>query len=133
MRISDHPPEKYSFIARIIFWAQKRKYGQTLVPSKLWGRSPKLLYGLQAFYRAIDRKHSPIEPALRTLISLKISQINHCAFCSDIGIHFLQKQQIPMEKVEALSQENSPLFTAREKIALAYAAAITHQSSQVSE
>ena len=38
-----------------------------------------------------------------------------------------------MEKVEALSQENSPLFTAREKIALAYAAAITHQSSQVSE
>ena len=42
------------------------------------GRSPKVFAGLSVLYGAIDRKSSPIEPALRTLITVLVSRINWC-------------------------------------------------------
>jgi len=126
MRIGEKPQSEYPLLARLIMWAQKKKYGQVLLPAKLWGRSPKLLYGLQVFYRAIDRKGSPLEPSLRALINVKVSQINHCSFCVDIGQALLQKRGVSMEKLAALPQyEKSPIFTEREESALAYAEAMT--------
>ena len=134
MRISEKPQSEYPFLARLIMWAQKKKYGETLLPAKLWGRSPKLLYGLQAFYRAIDRKGSPLEPPLRALINVKVSQINHCSFCVDIGSALLQKRGVSMEKIMALPEyENAPIFSEREKVALAYAEAMTRPEKGVND
>jgi AhpD family alkylhydroperoxidase len=117
---------EYPFLARIIFWFQKRKYGEALLPSKLWARSPQLLYGLQVFYRALDRKSSPLEPSLRVLLNARVSQLNHCAFCVDISASILKKLGISEEKVAALAiYEKSQEFSARERMALAYAEAIT--------
>lgn len=132
MRIPEKKPNEYSFLARIIFWAQKRKYGQSLLPSKLWGRSSPLIFGLQVFYRTIDRKSSPLEPALRALLNVKVSQINHCAFCSDISQSLLLKHGITADKIEALKDfNNSNLFTEKEKAALDYAVAITYSDKTV--
>lgn len=61
----------YPWYVRIIFWLQRRKYGTELEPARLWGRTPKVFLALTALYRAIDRKTSPIEPALRSLISVR--------------------------------------------------------------
>lgn len=126
MRISVKPNSDYTFFAKVIFWAQKQKYGESLLPSKIWGRSPRLLYGLQAFYRAIDRKSSPLEPALRSLINVKVSQINSCDFCVDISSSLLLKRGISLEKISAMSQfSSSDLFSEKEKVALSYAEAVT--------
>ena len=134
MRISGKPANEYPFIARLIFWAQKKKYGEALEPSKLWGLSPKILYGLQVLYRAIDRKGSPIEPQLRSLIGVRISQINHCEFCTDIGSSLLQKQNVSMEKIKSVGQHaESSLFTESEKTALLYAEAMTYPDRGVSD
>jgi AhpD family alkylhydroperoxidase len=134
MRISEKAPAEYSVIARIIFWAQKMKYGESLVPSKIWGRSPKLLYGLQALYRAIDRKSSPLEPALRVLINVLVSQINHCSFCLDIGTALLQKRGVAIEKALAIANfETDSQFTERERAALAYAEGVTRYEKQVDQ
>lgn len=126
MRIREKAHGEYSFFSRLIFWAQKKKYGESLLPSRLWGRSPKLLYGLQVFYRAIDRKDSPLEPSLRALINVKVSQINHCAFCVDIGHALLEKRGVSQEKILALpNHETDHQFTERERVAIVYAEAIT--------
>lgn len=134
MRISEKPQAAYPFFARIIFWAQRKKYGESLLPSRLWGRSPKLLYGLQVFYRALDRKSSPLEPALRALINVKISQINHCSFCVDIGSALLEKRGVSTEKVSVLEKfESSTQFSERERSAIAYAEAVTRYDVGVSD
>lgn len=134
MRIKEKLPHEYSFMVRFIMWAQKKKYGEALLPAKLWGRSPKLLYGLQAFYRAIDRKSSPLEPSLRALINVTVSQINHCSFCVDIGSALLQKRGVSMEKILALPDyDTNPIFSKREKIALAYAEAMTKAEKGVDD
>ncbi|MGE0634150.1 MAG: carboxymuconolactone decarboxylase family protein [Pseudobdellovibrionaceae bacterium] len=134
MRVSAKSISEYPFIARLIFWAQKRKYGETLAPSKLWALSPKILYGLQVLYRAIDRKASPVEPQLRSLIGVRISQINHCEFCTDIGSSLLQKRNVSMEKIKSLAQyAESSLFTDKEKAALTYAEAMTYSDRGVTD
>jgi uncharacterized peroxidase-related enzyme len=134
MRISEKSTNDYPLIARIIFWAQKKKYGEILLPSKLWGRSPKVLYGLQALYRAIDRKGSPLEPTLRSLIGVQISRINHCAFCVDIGTSLLKKRDVSPEKIgQLLAFETSPLFNDRERAALAFSECVTKSDRRVSD
>lgn len=75
----------YPWYVKIFFWNQRRRYGQVLEPAKLWGRTPKVFSALALLYGALDRKSSPIEPLLRSLITVRVSQINWCQFCVDIN------------------------------------------------
>jgi AhpD family alkylhydroperoxidase len=81
-------------VVRLFFWNQKRKYGQVLEPGMLWGRSPWLFVTLALLYGALDRKRSPIDPPLRSLVTVRVSQINHCAFCVDINSATLLKRGV---------------------------------------
>jgi AhpD family alkylhydroperoxidase len=123
--------DKYPWYVRLFFWNQKRRYGSILEPSYLWGRSPKVFATLAMLYGALDRRSSPISPALRSLITVLVSQINWCEFCVDINSATLLKRHVPSEKLDALSEfESSPLFSEGEKAALSYAKAVTHTQRQ---
>lgn len=126
MRLSQRAIGKYPIWVRLILLAQKRKYGFPLQPTLLWGRSPRLLMGLQALYSAIDRSRSPIEPALRSMVTVLVSQINHCAFCIDVNSATLQKRGVSTEKILELKDYlTSTHYTQKEKVALRYAEAMT--------
>lgn len=133
-RVPYKPESEYPLFVRFFFWLQKRKLQTILEPTFLWGRSPKLCYGFQALSAAITRKSSPIEPVLRTLITVRVSQINSCPFCVDIHSATLMKLGVPMEKMLALSDcESDPSFTERERSALAYAVAMTRSDMKVDD
>lgn len=134
MRISEKKHSDYPLIVRIILWAQKMKYGESLLPSRIWGRSPWLMCGLQIFYRCIDRKKSPFDRSLRLLINVKVSQINNCDFCIDISSALLHKQGVSLEKIAKLPDyQTSALFSEKEKTALQYAEAVTKYDQKVSD
>jgi len=121
-------PEKHRFpwYVRLFFWNQRRKYGAVLEPARLWGRSPKVFVTLASLYGALDRRSSPIDPALRSLITVRVSQINWCTFCVDINSATVLRRGIDKAKLAALADfEVSPLFAEHEKAALAYAEAVT--------
>jgi AhpD family alkylhydroperoxidase len=87
---------------------------------------------MSAMYRALDRKSSRIEPALRSLVQVRISQINGCDFCVDLNSFLSVGRGIVEEKLRALPQFNdSTLFSEREKAALAYAEAATRSDLRV--
>jgi AhpD family alkylhydroperoxidase len=82
----------------------------------------------------IDRRSSPIEPALRSLVTVRVSQINHCPFCVDLNSATLLKRGASLEKVEALERwRESALFDERERAALEYAEAITYSDRGVDD
>ncbi len=126
-------PRKHRFpwYVRLFFWNQRRRYGQVLEPARLWGRTPKVFAALALLYGALDRRSSPIEPALRALVTVRVSQINWCTFCVDINSATVLKRGVGQAKLAALAQfESSALFSEREKAALAYAEAITYSDRQ---
>ena len=134
MRISVKPVSAYPWFIRLFFWKQRGKYGKVLEPGMLWGRSPWVFATLALLYGALDRRSSPITPALRSLVTVRVSQINHCAFCVDINSATLMKRGVDQEKVEALSDwKNSGLFDDRERTVLEYAEAMTDSGLRVTD
>jgi len=134
MRISEKPLSEYSWYIHPFFWNQKRKYGQILKPALLWGRVPKLFAAVATLYGVLDRKSSPLSPALRSLVTVRVSQINWCAFCVDINASTLAKRLGSLDKIEVLEQwRESELFDEKERIALEYAEAMTYSDRQVDD
>jgi AhpD family alkylhydroperoxidase len=131
MRVTTKPVNQYPWYIRPFFWKQKRKYGQVLEPGLVWGRSPKLFMGVAFLYGMIERRSNPLDPALRSLVTVRVSQINHCRFCVDVNSATLMKRGIGEEKVAALDDwQNSNLFDEKERAALAYTEAVTHSDRE---
>lgn len=134
MRISVKRFREYPWILRPFFWNQKRKYGAILVPGLLWARVPKLFLAVAVLYGVLDRKSSLLSPILRSLVTVRVSQINWCRFCVDINSSTLAKLCGSMEKVEKLEQwKKSDLFNEKEKVVLEYTEAVTYSNQQVSD
>ena len=80
------------------------------------GKSPKVFATLALLYGALDRKASPIEPPLRSLITVRVSQINWCKFCVDINSMMVLKRGNSEEKLKDLERHQaSEHFSDREK------------------
>jgi AhpD family alkylhydroperoxidase len=113
---------------------QRRKYGRALEPALLWGRMPQTFVMLTLLYRSLDRAASPLEPELRSLVQVRISQINWCSFCVDLNSAAAIERHSTPEKLTALPQHaTSPLFSDRERVALAYAETVTDPARRVDD
>lgn len=116
----------YPWYVRLIFRLQRRKYGRVLEPARLWGRTPRVFLAMSAMYGALDRKSSPLDPVLRSLIQVRVSQVNGCPFCTDINSASALKRGASAEQLAALAAfRDSPLFSDPEKAALEHAEAVT--------
>lgn len=134
MRIPPLPEAKTAWYLRPFFWNQRRKYGRALDAALVWARSPRLFLGVAHLYGAIDRRGSPIEPVLRSLLTVRVSQINHCPFCIDINSRTLLQRGLSGEKLLALPEwRESDLFGERDRIALDYAEAVTRSDREVDD
>jgi AhpD family alkylhydroperoxidase len=132
MRVPTKPIDSYPLYLRPFFWNQRRKYGEVLQAALMWGRSPKLFIGVALLYGMIDRASSPIDPALRSLVTVRVSQVNDCPFCVDINSATLLKRGVSTAKLEALPVwRESQLFNERDRAVLDYAEAMTRSDLRV--
>lgn len=128
-RITDTP-----WYLRPFFWNQRRKYGAALESALLWARTPKVFLALALLYGMFDRKSSPLAPALRALVTVRISQINGCHFCVDLNSATLLKRGVSMDTVMALATwRDSDLFDDRARAALDYAEAVTRSDREIED
>ena len=134
MRITIKELCKYPFFLHPFFWNQKRKYGVVLNPALLWARVPKLFTAVAILYGVLDRKGSPLNPILRSLVTVRVSQINCCDFCVDINSATLAKRTGSMNKIEnLLNWKESEVYSEKEKVVLEYTEAITDTNLRVNE
>jgi AhpD family alkylhydroperoxidase len=68
-----------------------------------------------------------LEKSLVDLAYLRASQMNGCAYCIDSHVHDLIKEGVPVAKLALVSawRETGPLFSERERAALAWTEVIT--------
>jgi AhpD family alkylhydroperoxidase len=126
MRIDELSVAGLRWYLRPLFWLQRRRWGQVLAPALAWARSPRHYLALLAFYSAIERRGSPLEPALRSLLQVRVSQLTHCEFCMDLNAALAAERAGSMDKARALAQwRESAAFSGPERAALEYAEAMT--------
>lgn len=132
MFISPKPVSQYPWYIRLFFWKQKKTYGKVLEPGMLWARSPSVFVGVALLYGALNRKSSRIDAALRSLVTVRVSQINHCEFCVDINADTLMKRGVSEEKIAHLAGwRGHDGFDAKEAAALELTEAMTYSDREV--
>ena len=75
-RLDELSERDFPWYVRLVLAYQKRKYGQVLSPMWAWGQQPAIMF---AFLLLIGRFNGLATPGglLRTMMSVRISQINH--------------------------------------------------------
>ena len=75
-----------------------------------------------------------LEKQLLELVKLRVSQINGCAFCVQHHILLSERIGVPVDKLNlVVVWREAPMFSARERAALAWAEALTLLPNGVSE
>ncbi len=117
-----------TLLSKIAYRSSKRRLGKVITPLKVvYARVPKSLRAAYAMSKLTESGFS-LDPELRFLIQTHVASINDCAFCVDIAKAVATHQGIGLDKCLALSEYGtSPLFTDRERAALAYAEEATRQ------
>ena len=66
-------------------WLHRRHYGAGAQPYPLVGSDPAGCFTwFRMFVGYLERRRSPLDPVLRSLVSARIAQLCHCEFCIDI-------------------------------------------------
>ena len=124
--VAGKPLNTYPWYVRLLLWKQRQLFGQVLDPSLLWARSPRVFAAFALLYGALERRSSPLPPALRSLVMVRVAQINQCAYCVDINSAILAKREVSQEKILNLADwRRSNVFAPDERLALEYAEFIT--------
>ena len=73
---------------------------------------------------------SSLDPGLRALVEIRVSQINGCVYCVDLHTQQARKLGEAQRRLDTLPVwYESPDFDERERAALAWAEALTHISA----
>jgi len=106
---------------RVLSRLLRRQFGKDLTPYKvIFARIPRALPSQLGIYWGLTGRYG-IEPALQFLLQSRVAELNGCGFCLDIGRATATYQGVPLEKLDAVhAWRSSPLFTERERAALAY-------------
>jgi alkylhydroperoxidase family enzyme len=109
-------------IAKIFYWVSKRRLGKVMTPARVvYARVPALFRLAYHEVRIVEGKLS-VDPVVSILVRTWAAMINDCSFCVDIAKAVAVQKQMTLEKFDALPQyRTSPLYSPRERAALAYA------------
>ena len=80
MRIPGVPEAHAPWWARLfLFRAHRKKFGKVLTPATVYAHCPPILFGFNLMQVMIQRS-GRIPPPLRSLVNVRIAQINGCHF-----------------------------------------------------
>ena len=133
-RIDPKPLSQYPFYVRWVLRRQSRKYGRILAPSLLWGRLPGPFLAVLAALGTFQSRRFPVDSALRSLVSIRIAQLNGCSFCVDLNSHNFLRASGAEDKALAVERwRESTLYTGRERAAIEYAEAMTERCAGIDD
>jgi alkylhydroperoxidase family enzyme len=105
---------------RLAFWFVRRQFGKVMTPMKVaYTRMPEMMKFAMALGKL--QKSLTLDHSMHLLLGTLGAQINGCAFCTDLKLAMAVREQLGLEKFNALSEyRTSPVFSPRERAALAY-------------
>ena len=100
--------------------------GRVLNIFKLMAHHPRSLPAFVDWYPRLAE--GPLDMKLRQLAYVKVSQLNHCWYCTTHNTAVGQKAGVSTEKFSALAEySKSPLFSPLERLVIRYAEEMTRK------
>ena len=110
-----------------------QKYGRVSNSARAMANSDDLAVAARSFLSDIWTGGS-LGLELAYLVRLIVSNLNSCVYCSTHQIKALVKMGIDEEKIQNIHDFRAhPAFSARERLALEYGAALTQDSANISD
>ena len=121
-------------LTRVLARMSRRWYGQVPEPLRALAHHPRLLWtnGIHELMAERAAKRLPVE--LREIVVHRVATVVGCSWCVDFGTMLTLKAGFSVQRHRELAHYNtSDAFTAEEKLALAYADAMTAQPMTVDD
>ncbi|NDY95441.1 carboxymuconolactone decarboxylase family protein [Wenzhouxiangella limi] len=133
-RIPSKSLNEYPWYVRFFLKRQRRVYGEILAPSLLWGRLPGAFVGMLGLLGIFNSKRYPVDGRLRSLVSIRIAQLNGCHFCVDLNAYNFLKARGDEARAAAVADwRDSALFDDAERAALDWAEQVTERCAAIDE
>ena len=114
--------------------AQHQLWGAPLYPYLFYARHPAYFRAAGAMWTALQEDARRVPDTLRALVNRRVAWWNGCEYCQDAHAAKGSRLGLSTEKIEALDDYmTSALFTDAEKVAIAYADAITDTNRDVDD
>jgi len=78
-RIPEVPLPAKDPLARELFGAQEREHGFVFNTSRVYGRRPTIMRGINQLQEGINTS-GLLEPGLKAMVCVRVAQINGCPF-----------------------------------------------------
>jgi AhpD family alkylhydroperoxidase len=124
-----NPPARLPLLLRLGVWIVQRVAGQDLLLARLLAWYPRAAFSSGVLEALIAHHEGALTERLLKLVRLQVSFAAQCPFCIDMNSAQSERFDITPAELAALrgrqAVEAVPTFSARERVALAYARQIT--------
>lgn len=116
-----------TLLGRLLDTAVRSALGRSITPSQVVYNRVPAAWRISLAFQLFERFGAKLPAELRLLVTTRIAQLNGCAFCQDIKRASAIRAELGTEKFDALEDwRTSPVFSARERSALAFVEQATH-------
>lgn len=117
-----------TLLDRFVYWLTRRQYGVVLSPVRvLYARKLRFAFLGQHIATTMERGLS-LDDHLALLVTVRVAQVNGCAFCQDLNLARATQKRLGLDRFAALpAAHTSPLFSERERAALAFCEEATRE------
>jgi AhpD family alkylhydroperoxidase len=133
-RISGIPTKEAGPLLRFMYRFARRRYGAVPEPMTVTARHLKLLIASGRHELAVQKASKALPGNVRELAVYRVAQQLGCSWCVDFGTMLQRLEGLDIERLQQIDKyATSPAYTHQERLAIAYADAMTASPVSVTD
>jgi AhpD family alkylhydroperoxidase len=125
-RIPGVPEKDANWLIRAAYRYSRKRYGAVLEPAAVMAHHPGVMVASSGHELGVQRVSRALPPALGELVTYRTAVLLGCSWCVDFGTMLQKHEGLDTDRlVEIHDYATSARYTELEKLALAYADAMT--------
>src|SRR6478609_7628429 len=133
-RIPAVPAEKAGVIGRLVYRYAQRRFGAMPEPLAVSRHHRRLFWAGLVAESAYQWAATTLPARVRDLAVYRVATVVGCSWCVDFGTMMQRLEGLDVERLQHIDEyATNPLYTADERLAIAYADAMTAQPTTVTD
>lgn len=119
-------PQQAGLLTRISYWFMKRRFREVPEPFAVMANHPGLFFASAVHETIVERASTVLPHNIREIAVYYVARTVGCSWCVDFGTMLMRLSDLDIDKLRYIDDyESSPAYSADERAAIAYAAAVT--------